>query len=119
VEILPGGVTAIAAGADFSIFLKSDGTLWGMGDAAGWGVGSINLPTPTYLPVQLMTTPPPLAMTTWLNQPVVVYGTVGTNYVLQMTTNLASPNWVPFTNGVPGIALIITNAPGNAFFRLR
>jgi alpha-tubulin suppressor-like RCC1 family protein len=119
VEILPGGVTAIAAGADFSIFLKSDGTLWGMGDAAGWGVGSINLPTPTYLPVQLITTPPPLVMTTWLNQPVVVYGPLGTNYVLQMTTNLTSPNWVPFTNGVAGVAVIITNAPGNAFFRLR
>ena len=59
-------------------------------------------------------------MTTWLNQPVVIYGSVGTkNLVLQMTTNLASPNWVPFTNGVAGVAVIITNALGNAFFRLR
>jgi alpha-tubulin suppressor-like RCC1 family protein len=30
-QILPSGVTAIAAGADFSLFLKSDGSLWAMG----------------------------------------------------------------------------------------
>src|SRR5258708_1614232 len=31
-QILPGGVTAIAAGAIHSLFLMSDGSLWGMGD---------------------------------------------------------------------------------------
>jgi hypothetical protein len=31
-EIVPSGVTAIAAGAFHSLFLKSDGSLWAMGD---------------------------------------------------------------------------------------
>jgi alpha-tubulin suppressor-like RCC1 family protein len=30
-QIVPGGVTAIAAGAGHSLFIKSDGSLWGMG----------------------------------------------------------------------------------------
>jgi alpha-tubulin suppressor-like RCC1 family protein len=30
-QIVPSGVTAIAAGRDHSLFLKSDGSLWGMG----------------------------------------------------------------------------------------
>jgi parallel beta-helix repeat protein len=43
-------VTKIAAGADHSLFLKSDGSLWGMGDnssgqlGAGFGVSSTNRP---------------------------------------------------------------------------
>ena len=43
----------------------------------------------------------------------------GTNYVLQMTTNLNAPiNWVTVTNGVPISGLVITNPLPNAFFRL-
>jgi len=38
--------------------------------------------------------------------------------VLQMTTNLASGNWVTITNGIPFSGLQITNASGTAFFRL-
>jgi hypothetical protein len=42
----------------------------------------------------------------------------GTNYLLQMSTNLASGNWVTVSNGIPISGLIITNPPANAFFRL-
>jgi len=42
----------------------------------------------------------------------------GTNYVLQMTTNLASGPWVTVSNGVSISGIIITNPPGTAFFRL-
>jgi hypothetical protein len=53
------------------------------------------------------------------NLPVVVWPAAATNYVLQMTTNLASGNWVTVTNGIPFSGLQITNAPpGAAFFRL-
>jgi alpha-tubulin suppressor-like RCC1 family protein len=31
-QIIPGGVTAIAASAEHSLFIKSDGSLWGMGN---------------------------------------------------------------------------------------
>jgi alpha-tubulin suppressor-like RCC1 family protein len=116
-QIVPSGVIAIAAGEFFSLFLKSDGSVWFMG--YGYGVG---------IPVQINSSPvlygaaypPSLAITTVGGQPAVIYPLAGTNYVLQMTTNLASPNWVPAAGGTPAIAVIYTNTtPGAAFFRLR
>lgn len=69
---------------------------------------------------------PPLGVATYSNQPVLFFAlpapfpaSIGTNYVLQMTTNLASSNWVTVTSGIPLISIQITNAPGNAFFRLQ
>ena len=43
-QIVPNGVTAIAAGRGHSLFLKSDGSLWAMGDndAGQLGDGTIN-----------------------------------------------------------------------------
>jgi alpha-tubulin suppressor-like RCC1 family protein len=43
-EIVANGVTAIAAGADHSLFLKSDGSLWAMGDNTygQLGEGTVN-----------------------------------------------------------------------------
>jgi alpha-tubulin suppressor-like RCC1 family protein len=43
-QIVPNGVTAIAAGRGHSLFLKSDGSLWAMGDndAGELGDGTIN-----------------------------------------------------------------------------
>jgi DNA-binding beta-propeller fold protein YncE len=62
---------------------------------------------------------PPLGITMVGNLPVVVWPASATNYVLQMTTNLASGNWVTVTNGILYSGLQITNAPpGAAFFRL-
>ena len=55
-----------------------------------------------------------------VDSPVVFFPTTpGTNFVLQMTTNLVSPNWVTVTNGVPFSGFEITNAPSPAFFRLQ
>jgi hypothetical protein len=39
VEIQSNGVIAISAGYDFSLFLKSDGTMWGMGDQGAGELG--------------------------------------------------------------------------------
>jgi hypothetical protein len=52
------------------------------------------------------------------NQPAVFFPMAGTNFLLQMTTNLTSQNWVTISNGIPLTGLIITNTPPNAFFRL-
>jgi formylglycine-generating enzyme len=41
-----------------------------------------------------------------------------TNYVLQTTTNLASPNWVTATNAVAVNAVTVTNSAPSGFFRL-
>lgn len=64
--------------------------------------------------------PPALGILTYSNSPVVFYPTAaGSNYVVQMTTNLQTGNWVTVTNGVPFSGLQITNAPTPAFFRLQ
>jgi alpha-tubulin suppressor-like RCC1 family protein len=39
VEIQSNGVIAVSAGYDFSLFLRSDGTLWGMGDEEAGELG--------------------------------------------------------------------------------
>jgi uncharacterized repeat protein (TIGR03803 family) len=63
--------------------------------------------------------PPALCISTYGGQPAVFFPTAtGTNFVLQMTTNLAAGNWVAVSNGIPISGIIITNPPGTAFFRL-
>jgi hypothetical protein len=63
--------------------------------------------------------PPVLGISTYGSQPAVFFPTAtGTNYVLQMTTNLASGPWVTVSNGVPISGIIISNPPAAAFFRL-
>ena len=65
-------------------------------------------------------TPPNLGIGTYSNLPAVFFPTVpGTNFVLQMTTNLSTGDWVTVTNGIPISGVIVTNPPSNAFFRLR
>jgi hypothetical protein len=118
-QIVSGGVSLISAGNFDSLFIQQ-GSLWGMGDdqsgQLGDGVGAAAVDRP-----ELIFGPPPaLGISTYGNQPVVFFPTgLGINHVLQMTTNLASPNWVTVTNYVPCTAALITNAPSNAFFRLQ
>jgi alpha-tubulin suppressor-like RCC1 family protein len=117
VEIVPGSVTAISAGALHSLFLKSDGSLWGMGqnNSGQLGDGTYN---DAHLPELISGPPPALAITTYSNQPVILFPTgPAYGFVLQMTTNLASSNWVTVTNGIPFSGVQITNAPAAAFFR--
>lgn len=65
-------------------------------------------------------TPPNLGIGTYGNLPAVFFPTVpGTNFVLQMTANLSTGDWVAVTNGIPISGVIVTNPPSNAFFRLR
>jgi alpha-tubulin suppressor-like RCC1 family protein len=126
-QIVASGVTAIAAAAACadSMFIKSDGSLWAMGgnNMGEFGDGTSNQ---TNRPVQIVggslviVPPPSLGISTYSNQPVLLFPTAtGTNYVLQMTTNLASGNWVTVTNGIPFSGVQITNVPDAAFFRLQ
>jgi hypothetical protein len=66
---------------------------------------------------------PALGITMYSNAPVVILPylaeSIGTNFQLQMTTNLASGNWVTVSNVVPFIAVQITNAPSPAYFRVQ
>jgi hypothetical protein len=58
-QIIASGVAAIAVGFDYSLLLKSDGSLWGMGDnySGSLGDGTIettpNVPTPSLLTNQV------------------------------------------------------------------
>jgi uncharacterized repeat protein (TIGR03803 family) len=54
------------------------------------------------------------------NQSLLFWPGANTNYVLQSTTNLASPNWVTVSNAAPAAAVIVTvtNSSLAQFFRL-
>jgi len=87
----------------------------------GWTSTFSDAPTAAWNPPL-----PTLGITAYSNQPVLVFplplsfpASVGTNYVVQMTTNLASGNWVTITNAMPIVGLQITNVPSHAFFRLQ
>src|ERR1035441_2752553 len=41
-----------------------------------------------------------------------------TDYVLQTTTNLATPNWVTASNAVTVNAMLVTNSAPSGYFRL-
>ena len=63
---------------------------------------------------------PPLAVGTGAGQILVFWpASGGTNYALEMTTNLASGAWTPVTNAIPQIAFTISNSAPGMFFRLR
>jgi uncharacterized repeat protein (TIGR03803 family) len=60
--------------------------------------------------------PPPLGIAMINNLPLAIWPSWATNYVLEMTTNLASGNWVMVTNGLSYYGAQVTNVPGaNAF----
>jgi formylglycine-generating enzyme required for sulfatase activity len=52
------------------------------------------------------------------DQTVLFWPATLTNYVLQSSTNLASPNWVTVSNTVPMTAVGVTNTSPAMFFRL-
>jgi formylglycine-generating enzyme required for sulfatase activity len=51
-------------------------------------------------------------------QSIIYWPTSTTNYVLQTTTNLATPNWVTATNAVTVNAVNVTNSAPAGYFRL-
>lgn len=62
---------------------------------------------------------PPLSVGTTSGQVIVLWpASAGTNYTLQMTTNLNTGPWIPATNGVPQVSFIFTNSGSTVFFRL-
>ena len=80
----------------------------------GWGATFDGIPTAVILPP-----PPALGISTYGSQPAMFFPTAtGTNYVLQMTTNLSTGPWVTVSNGIAISGFVVTNPPANAFFRL-
>jgi len=62
---------------------------------------------------------PPLAIGNGGGQIIVLWpAAAGTNFTLQMTTNLTTGPWVTASNGVPQVAFTFTNISPAVFFRL-
>ena len=83
------------------------GTAQGGGSSGDGTVFSLTLPGP-----QLNIAP-------FGNQSVLFWSASATNYILQSTTNLASPNWMTASDAVPVIAFTVTNTSPARFFRLQ
>lgn len=108
-QIVASGVSAVAAGGTHSLFLKFDGSLWGMGETGSGqlGDGFIETGFPPGMPTPEQIFPPP--------QPVLAQALVfqtnlqfsatcgfGGNFYLLASTNLTQPagQWTPVSTNV-------------------
>jgi alpha-tubulin suppressor-like RCC1 family protein len=128
-QIVVGNVTVVAAGYYHSLFLKRDGSLWGMG-YNGYGQLGDGTTSNTNRPEQIVA-----GVSSGFNQiscqllsggsvRLSFVGIAGTNYALDRATSLSPPDWIPQTTNPagPGGALVFTNAPdpaSNNFWRIR
>ena len=82
------------------------------------GIFATNLNGPDFLAFS-PSVRPSLSIASVGGQSVLFWPASATNYVLQSTTNLASPNWVTASDAVPVIAFTVTNSSPARFFRLQ
>jgi alpha-tubulin suppressor-like RCC1 family protein len=109
-EIVASNVTAIAAGQYHSLFIKSDGSLWAMGDnfygELGDGFTDYNPLPSTSIPEQVFPPPPPVlveAISSNTNLQFTATCGFGGNFQLLASTNLTQPlcQWTPvWTNAI-------------------
>jgi alpha-tubulin suppressor-like RCC1 family protein len=133
-QIVASNVTAIATGGYHSLFLKSDGSLWAMGDNEYGQLGDGTYGTAPYYatnrPEQIVAGVPPGynqisgQLMSGGKMRLSFVGIVGANYALDRSFRLAPPNWLPqVTNPADvGGALVFTNTPNpatNNFWRIR
>lgn len=123
--IVPSGVTAVAAGCEHSLFLKNDGSLWGMGNSqyGQLGDGTYSL---TDIPEQILGPYNQISgrLTSSTNILLSFVGIANANYALDWSSSLSPPNWIPQATNAAGSfgALIFTNTPdaaANNFWRIR
>src|ERR1039458_6520045 len=117
-KIVASGVTAVAAGGEHSMFLKSDGSLWAMGyngvGQLGDGFIDTNSPYGTATPEQIYPSPRPLlAQTVFANSDLQFSAACGFggNFYCLFRINLAQPlgQWTPVMTNV------ITSRSDNIF----
>ena len=139
-QIVASGVTAIAAGEAYSLFLKNDGSMWGMGENEDGELGDV---TDIYVTNHVVGHPPSIFI--WVNRPeqsLAAYnqisgqlldgtnmqlsfvGVANANYALDRSSSLSPPNWIPQATNPAGSfgVLVFTNTPDaatNNFWRIR
>ncbi len=91
-EIEASNVVAVAAGNGFSLFIKSDGSLWGMGYNGNGQLGTGDY-TDRFTPVEIVSPPPQISILPYGANVILAWPSNAAAFVLQSTTNLASPNW--------------------------
>jgi alpha-tubulin suppressor-like RCC1 family protein len=93
VQIAASNVVAVAAGSIHSLFLKSDGSLWGMGynGFGQLGLGQYDY-TDRYTPVEIVAPPPQITLIPYGPNVILAWPTNAVGFNLQSTTNLASPS---------------------------
>jgi alpha-tubulin suppressor-like RCC1 family protein len=123
-QILAGGVTAIAAGYGYSLFLQFDGSLWGMG-GNDYGQLGDNAPNDhVFLPKQIFPAPvQPVGLSIQLSASALIlaWPTNLAGFNLQSTTNLISPVWTTNLSApvvVNGQYTLTNPIAGTQFFRL-
>jgi len=124
-QIADNNVRAIAGGSIYSLFAKSDGSLWGMGDNSYGQLGDGTDISADY-PVEILA-----AYNQVIARPLSTggmqlsfVGVAGVNYALDISAILSPANWVPqMTNSANSFgALSFTNMPApntNSFWRIR
>jgi alpha-tubulin suppressor-like RCC1 family protein len=124
-QIVASGVIAMAGGGAHNLFLKSDGSLWGMGSDSNGQLGDGST-TSTNRPEQILAaynqiTSQPLGVT---NLQLSFVGVASANYALDRSSSLSPPNWIPQATNPAGSfgTLVFTNPPDaatNNFWRIR
>ena len=92
-----------------SLALAGNGNLYGTAPGGGTGHGTV---------FELSLPPPALNILSDGHQSVLSWPAWANNYVLQSTTNLASPNWATISNATGGTAVTVTNSLPAQYFRL-
>jgi alpha-tubulin suppressor-like RCC1 family protein len=130
-QIVINGVTEIAGGGRHSLFVKGDGSLW----ATGWnenGQLGDGTDSPFYNPDRpLLILAGPhgynlisAQLLSGGNVCLSYVGMPGTNYELDWSASLSTPNWLPQATNPAGVGgvLVFTNTPNsttNNFWRIR
>jgi alpha-tubulin suppressor-like RCC1 family protein len=83
-------VVAVAAGEYFSLFLKSDGSLWGMGANYSGQLGTGDY-TDRFAPVEIVAPPPQISIIPYGANAILTWPSNAASFHLQSTTNLAPP----------------------------
>ena len=124
-KIVAGGVTAIAAGYYHSLFLKDDGSLWGMGFNGDGELGD-GTTNDVFSPEQILAAYNRISglLLTGGKVQLSFVGVAGANYALDRATRLSPPNWIPQMTNPAGLfgPLVFTNSPvaaTNNFWRIR